>query len=108
MQKIFLDLYKVKGTRGKACKAAELHRPVEERVRRVNPSSSNVSLQAAPPTAVTSEAEGYISGPQGQGDRLSTSAVISESPPPLSLQQQPPLPALSAHDGSATSLSSLE
>ena len=56
----------VKRTRGKEREAGKLHRPVEEGVRRVSPSSSDVSLQEAPPTAMTSEADGYISDPQGQ------------------------------------------
>ena len=56
-------------TGGEACEAEEISRPVEE-VWRVTPSSSDVSLPEAPPTTVTSEAEGYKSGPRGQGERL--------------------------------------
>ena len=57
-------------TGGEEREAEETFRPVEEEVRSVTLSSSDVSLQEAPPTTVTSEAEGYESGLRGQGERL--------------------------------------
>ena len=67
----------MKRTGGKECEAREEYRPVREGSRFVTPSSSEVSLQEAPPTAVMSEAERYISGPQAQGRKtLSTAAVV--------------------------------
>ena len=96
-----------KRTRGEASETGELSRLVEG-VRCVTPGSSDVSLQEAPPTTVTSEAEGYISGPQGQRERLCPPQQSSPVLPLLPIQHQPPPPALSPSDGSATSLSSLE
>ena len=99
----------VKRTEEKARGMGEVFRPVEKEVRRVTPSNGDVSLQEAPPTAVTSEAEGYISGPRAReidsvhrSSRLKISSLFSLS---SSIQRFLPL---SAHDGSATSLSSLE
>ena len=98
----------VEKTRGEACETGEFSRLVEEGVRRVTPGSSDISLQDAQPTTVTSEAEGYISGPWGQGERLWPPQQSSAVLPLFSTQHQPPPPALSAIDGSAISLSSLE
>ena len=87
----------------------ETFRLVEEGDRRVTPGNDDVGLQEAPPTAVTSEAEGYISDSQAQGVRLCPSQQSSLNLLSLlSLQQHLTLPVLSAHDGSDTSLSSLE
>ena len=95
-------------TGGETREEEETFRPVEEEVRRVTPSSSDVSQQEALPTTVTSEAEGYKSGPRGQGERLCLPQQSSQVLPLLPIQQQPLAPALSAHDGSRSSLSSLE
>ena len=94
-------------TGGEASEAEETFSSVEE-VRHVTLSSSDVNLQEAPPTTVTSEAERYKSGPRGQGEQLCISQQSSQVLPLLPIQQQPLLPALSANDGTATSLSSLE
>ena len=93
---------------GEAHEEEETYRPMEEEVKRVTLSSSDVNLQEAPPTTVTSEAEGYKSGPWGQGEQLCLPQQSSQVLPLLPIQQQPLAPALSAHNGSRSSLSSLE
>ena len=93
---------------GKAREEEEVYRPVAEGFRRVTLSRSDVSLQEAPPTAVTSEAEGHKCGPRAKGEQLCQSQWSSLDLPRLPIQQQPLSPALSASDGTATSLSSVE
>ena len=58
--------------------------------------------------AVMSEAEGYKCDPRAKGERLCRSQRSSLDLPLLPIQQQPLSPVLSASDGTATSLSSLE
>ena len=55
---------------GKAREEEEVYRPTAEGFRRVTLSCSDVSLQEAPPTAVTSEAEGYKCDSRAKGERL--------------------------------------
>ena len=93
---------------GKAHEEEETFRPVAEGFRRVALGCSDVSLQEAPPTAVTSAAEGFKYDPRAEGEQLCLSQRSSQDLPLLPIQQQPLAPALSADDGSASSLSSLE
>ena len=67
---------------GKAHEEEETLTPVAEGVRRVALGCSDVSLQEALPTAVMSAAEGFKYDPRAEGERLSTSAVLSTSLPP--------------------------
>ena len=53
---------------GKVCEEEEVYRPVAEGFRPVILSCSDVSLKEAPPTAVTSEAEGYKCDPRTKGE----------------------------------------
>ena len=85
----------------------------------ITPTVGDVGLQEAPPTVMTSEAQGYINSQRADELRL---CPISESLQPLlsvfsskslqhPLQQKqhcPIYPAVSAGDGSDTQLSSLE
>ena len=93
---------------GKACEEEEIFRHVVEGVRLVALGSSDVGLQEDPPTAVMSAAEGFKYDPRAEGDRLCLSQRSSQNFSLLPIQQQPLAPALSAGDGSASSLSSLE
>ena len=86
----------------------EVFRPVAEEFRCVTLSCSDVSLQEAPPTAVTSGAEGYKYDPRAKEERLCQSQRSSLDLPLLPIQKQLLSPALSASDGTATLLSSLE
>ena len=88
---------------GKACEEEEVYRPGAEGFRRVTLSCSKVSLQEVPPTAMTSEAEGYKCDPQAKGERLCQLQRSSLNLPLLLVQQQPLSPALPASDGTATS-----
>ena len=86
---------------------------------RITPKVGDVGLQEAPPIVMMSEAQGYKSSLQADEWGL---CPLSESPQPLLsvlsseslqqplslLQQRPIYPALSADDGSATQLASLE
>ena len=85
---------------GKARKEEETFKPVAEGDRSVALSCSDIGLQEAPPTAVTSAAE-------AEGERLCLPQQSSQHLSLLPIQQQPLAPDLSADDGSASSLSSL-
>ena len=93
---------------GKAREEEKTFRPVAEGFRRVALSCSDVGLQEALPTIMASAAEGFKYDPRAEGDRLYLSQRSSQDLPLLPIQQQPLAPALSADDGSASSLSSLE
>ena len=95
-------------TRGEEREAEEISRPMAEGFRSVALGCSDVGQQEAPATAVTSAAEGFEYDPQAEGDRLCLSQRSSQDLPLLPIQQQPLAPALSADDGSASSLFSLE
>ena len=92
----------------KAREEGEEFRPVAESFRHITKSFSDVSLQEALPTAMTSETEGSKYDPRAKEERLCQSQRSSLNLSLLPAQQQPLSPALSASDGTATLLSSLE
>ena len=55
---------------GKTREGEEAFSPEAEGFKHVTLNGSDVSLQEAPPTTVTSEAEGYKCDPRAQGERL--------------------------------------
>ena len=103
----------------KAHETRENFSPTEMQEYQITLTVGDVGLQEAPPIVMTSEAQGYKSSLHAEELRL---CPLSESLQPLlsvfsseSLQQtlalqqhRPNYPALSADDGSATQLSSLE
>ena len=67
---IHIYLYILLRNGGKTREGEEEFRPEAEGFRRVTLSGSDISLQEAPPTTMTSEADRYKCDPRAQGERL--------------------------------------